>query len=73
MAQGHFARGIEQRLKEIPRGRSVPDRERAVFAQAQAGAMISLLQWWLRRGMKEPPAEMDDLFHRIFWNGAALG
>jgi len=73
LAQGHFARGIEQRLKEIPRGRSVPDRERAVFAQAQAGAMISLLQWWLRRGMKEPPAEMDDLFHRMFWNGAALG
>jgi AcrR family transcriptional regulator len=72
LAQGHFARGIERRLKEIPRGRSVPEQQRAVFAQAQAGALISLLQWWVRRGMKEPPAEMDDLFHRMFWNGAGL-
>jgi AcrR family transcriptional regulator len=70
LAQGHFARGIERRLKEIPRGASVPARERAALAQAQAGAMISLLQWWIRRGMKEPPAEMDALYHRLFWRGA---
>ena len=52
---------------------AVFDRERAVFAQVQAGAMISLLQWWMRRGMKEEPAEMDDLFHRMFWKGADAG
>ncbi len=70
LAQGHFARGIEERLGQIPRARGVPAQERNLFALAQAGAMISLLQEWLRRGMKEPSAEMDDLFHRMFWNGA---
>lgn len=70
LAQGHFARGIERRLSEIPRGQGIPAKERALVAQAQAGAMMSLLQAWLRRGMKEPPAEMDDLFHRLFWSGA---
>ena len=43
-----------------------------VFAQltyAHAGAMLSLLDWWLSHGMKETPAEMDDLFHRMVWHG----
>jgi hypothetical protein len=28
-------------------------------------ALLSLLTWWLDRGMREPPAEMDELFHRM--------
>ena len=69
LARGHFARGIERRLSELPRGQSIPASERSAIAFTHAGALLSLLTWWLDRGMREPPAQMDDLFHRIVWKG----
>ena len=69
LARGHFARGIERRLSEIPRAGSIPVNERAPIAFTHAGALLSLLTWWLDRGMREPPAQMDDLFHRMVWTG----
>ena len=70
LAQGHFARGIERRLNELPQGASIPVNERPLLGVAHAGALLSLLKWWMDRGMKEPPEEMDKLFHRMVWNGA---
>ena len=70
LAQGHFARGIERRLNELPQGSSIPQNERPLLGVAHAGALLSLLKWWMDRGMKEPPEEMDKLFHRMVWNGA---
>jgi AcrR family transcriptional regulator len=67
LAQGHFARGIERRLKELPRGATIPESERAIRAFAHAGALLSLLTWWIDRGMKEAPEEMDRLFHQLVW------
>jgi len=61
LATVHFARGIEDRLAD----RGLEAEERAVRAQAMAGALFSLLPWWVRRGMKESPAQMDELFHRM--------
>jgi len=55
LAQGHFARGIERRFKELPRAALIPERERAIRAFANAGALLSLLNWWIDRGMKETP------------------
>ena len=69
LARGHFARGIERRLSELPRGKSIPASERSAIAFTHAGALLSLLAWWLDRGMREPPEQMDELFHRIVWNG----
>ena len=69
LAREHFARGIERRLAELPRGQSIPPHELPAIAFAHAGALMSLLMWWLDRGMRESPAEMDRLFHRIVWNG----
>ena len=69
LARGHFARGIERRLSELPRARSIPANERAAIAFTQAGALLSLLTWWLDRGMREPPEQMDALFHRMVWTG----
>jgi len=69
LAQAHFARGIERRLDEIPRAANLAPAERPIIAFAQAGSLISLLRWWVDRGMKEPAGEMDKLFHRMFWNG----
>ena len=70
LARGHFARGIERRLAELPRGKNIPANQLPAVAFAHAGALLSLLSWWLDRGMRESPAEMDELFHRMVWNGA---
>jgi AcrR family transcriptional regulator len=72
LAQGHFARGIERRLKELPKASNIPAHERPVLAVAHAGALLSLLQWWIDRGMKEAAEDMDKIFHRMVWNGARL-
>lgn len=69
LAEAHFARGIERRLAELPRSRAIPPEQRTALAHAQAGALMSLLQWWVDRGMRESAAQMDDLFHSIFWGG----
>lgn len=69
LARGHFARGIERRLAELPRGKNIPANQLPAIAFAHAGALLSLLSWWLDRGMRESPAEMDELFHRMVWNG----
>ena len=67
LARGHFARGIERRLAELPRGQAIPEHERGAIAFAHAGALLSLMKWWVDRGMKQSPAEMDELFHRVVW------
>ena len=69
LAQGYFARGIEQRLKESKRLSNLPQSESGARASALAGSMLSLLRWWLDRGAKESPRAMDELFHRMVWNG----
>src|ERR1700733_13757277 len=69
LAQGYFARGIERRLTESKRLSNLPQREVAARACALAGSLLSLLRWWLDRGEKESPRAMDELFHRMVWNG----
>lgn len=67
LAQEHFARGIQRRLKELPRGRSIREDQLPALSFAHAGALLSLLRWWSDRGMKESPQELDDLFHSMVW------
>lgn len=69
LAHGVFARGIERRLSELPRGQGVTAAERPLIAFAHAGALLSLLRWWIDRGMRQPPEEMDQLFHKMVWKG----
>jgi AcrR family transcriptional regulator len=69
LAQGYFARGIERRLKESGRLANLSQHELAARASALAGSVLSLLRWWLDRGEKESPRAMDELFHRMVWNG----
>ena len=71
LARGHFARGIERRLSELPRANSIPPNQLPAIAFTHAGALLSLLTWWLDRGMRESPTEMDELFHRMIWNGVS--
>jgi len=67
LAESHFARGIERRLIESGRLKSLPERELAARATALSGSMLALLRWWLDRGEKEPPMQMDKLFHQLVW------
>jgi hypothetical protein len=71
LGQGHFARGIAQRLAVLPRTRRLAPERRVALGHALAGAMLALLTWWLRRGKPESPAELDALFHGLVWNGSA--
>ncbi len=69
LAEGYFARGIERRLVESGRLAKIPPRELAARASALSGSLLSLLRWWLDRGEKESPQEMDGMFHRMVWSG----
>lgn len=69
LAQGYFARGIEQRLIESRRLSKVPQPEIAMRATALAGSLLSLLRSWLDRGAKQTPRVMDELFHKMVWTG----
>jgi AcrR family transcriptional regulator len=69
LAEGYFARGIERRLVESGRLNHVPGRELAARAASLSGSLLSLLRWWLDRGEKETPQQMDKLFHQQVWKG----
>jgi AcrR family transcriptional regulator len=69
LAQGYFGRGIEQRLRETRGLANIPQDELAARGVALAGSLLALLRWWLDRNGKEAPSEIDQLFHRIVWNG----
>ena len=73
LAQDYLARGIEQHLTKSKRLSKLlsdfPQRELGARASALAGSVLSLLRWWLDRGAKESPRAMDELFHRMVWNG----
>jgi len=71
LAQGHFSRGIEQRLVELTSAKGIGLKQGAVTAQALAGALLSLLKWWIDRGKPIPPEQMDELFHKMVWFGVS--
>ena len=41
------------------------------MAEALAGALFSLLAWWIKSGKPFSAGQMDDLFHQLVWKGAA--
>ena len=68
LAQGYFARSIARHLKDIGMKHLVQS-ELEARSHALAGSLLSLLKWWLDRGARESPKAMDELFHRMAWNG----
>lgn len=69
LARGFFSRSIEERLQMA--GVEIEPMRRSAQAHALAGSFFSLLEWWIDKGMKPDPKEMDDLFHRVAWRGLA--
>jgi len=43
--------------------------QRELAVQYIAGAFMSVLSWWLDRGAKQPPADVDMLFRRLVMRG----
>ncbi len=69
LGRGFFARSIDGRLQTA--GLEIEPVRRSAQAHALAGSFFSLLDWWIDKGMKADPTEMDDLFHRMAWSGLA--
>jgi hypothetical protein len=69
LAEGYFARGIERRLVESRRLAHLSQLELAARAAAFSGSLLSLMRWWLDRGEKESPQQMDAMFHQLVWTG----
>ena len=67
LIRGFFARSIEHRLQTT--GLEIDSTRRSAHAYALAGSFLSLLEWWIDKGMKADPREMDALFHRMAWRG----
>jgi|GEM_PF-282999 len=67
LGRGIFARSIEERLQAA--GVQAGPVQLAAQANALAGSMFALLDWWIDKGMKTDPQELDDLFHRMAWKG----
>ena len=71
MGQEYFARGIEQRLAELPAPVIQAPRSTAL-ARAFAGALFSLLSWWLQSKPLLSAEQMDELFHRMVWSSIGV-
>lgn len=69
LGTAHFARGIEERLARPRAAGAIPKERRGPVAHALAGALFSLLSWWVRHGMTMTPEQMDDLFHAMAFKG----
>jgi AcrR family transcriptional regulator len=68
LGQGYLARSIEQRLLDL-NACSMNDLHRAATARSLAGALFSLLDWWIDHDMQPSAAEMDRLYHQLVWSG----
>jgi AcrR family transcriptional regulator len=71
LGRGHFARGIAERLAQIPKSRGILPKQRAAIAHGLSGSLVSLLIWWVQHGMRPSPEEMDKLFHKLVWAGTS--
>lgn len=67
LGRGMFARSIEERLQAA--GIDLDPLQRSARAHALAGSFLSLLDWWMGKGMQTDPKEMDELFHGMAWSG----
>ena len=70
LGRGFFARSISERLQTT--GIDLDPLTRAAKAHVLAGSLFSLIEWWIDKGMKPDPKEMDALFHQLAWNGLAI-
>jgi AcrR family transcriptional regulator len=69
LAQGYFARAIDQRLAQLASTRAIAPARRSAMAHAFAGAFLSLLSWWIAQPTPPSAEDMDQIFHQMVWSG----
>ena len=67
LGRGIMARSIEERLRAA--GFEMEPQRLSAHAHALSGSLLSLMEWWIDKGMKADPSELDDLFHTMAWTG----
>jgi hypothetical protein len=67
LGRGYFVRSIEERLGLA--GAKGEPAQLAAQAHALTGSVFALIHWWMDRGMKTDPREVDAMFHRMAWSG----
>jgi AcrR family transcriptional regulator len=72
MGQEFFARGIAQRLAELRGVGAMAAPKRTALAHAFAGALFSMLSWWLRSNSAFSAEQIDTLYHQMVWASVAL-
>ncbi len=65
LGEGHFARAIEDRLRQQKQLYSLGKERSAALAHGLAGALFSQLIWWMTQRSSLSPREMDAQFHQM--------
>jgi AcrR family transcriptional regulator len=75
--KGHerLRQNIEQHLVALVPAGQTPAAPLALVADYMAGAILTMLRWWLDNGMPYPPEQMDAIFQQLVLPGvqATLG
>lgn len=66
---GHLARIILPRIPPPSPAARAPGLPPAATARVLAAALVEMMRWWLDRGARPAPHEMDAQFHEIVWRG----
>ncbi|MCB9078807.1 MAG: TetR/AcrR family transcriptional regulator [Anaerolineaceae bacterium] len=71
----HFCRSIQAQIEQLVPDGGTPSVPPAIMAQYLAGALLTLLTWWLDNHMPYPPEQMDATFQALAMPGvwAVLG
>ncbi len=73
--QNHLSDHIQEQIERLLPGGQTPSVPPPVMANYLAGALLTLLTWWLDNNMPYPPERMDEIFQQLAMPGvwAALG
>lgn len=67
--QNHLCSHIEEQIIRLLPDESSPSVELSVISNYLAGALLTLLIWWLEKDMPYPPERMDALFQELSMPG----
>ena len=67
--QERMRQNIEQHLRAVILVEQMPAAPLSLVATYVAGAILTMLTWWLDQGMPYTPEQMDTMFQRLVLPG----
>jgi len=67
--QKHLCRHIEEQIEQLLLSGKSPPVELSIISNYLAGALLTLLVWWLENNMPYPPKRMDALYQELSMPG----